>query len=227
MTNHRSSTDAQFDTHLGTLTESTLDAKITAWEALQADLGVEKTEVEGHRTQVFKHRKKVTDMLADLDTLKSYASAVQGEVTQAELDAVIASVAALQPPTPLVYSGLNDSDDIPISKTDRFVILKHDQVEGLICTLPADATTGTTIFIKNMQTSSSPVQGWGVGVGQSLKIRPAQGQTPIHTIDYRFTHLLLDPSASTGDEMTTQNETCRLVFISGTSPTWLNSLDSY
>ena len=188
MTNHRASTDAQFDIHLGSLTESTLDAKITAWEALLADLGGEKTEVEGHRSQIFKHRKKVSQMLEDLATLKSYASAVQGEVTQAELDAVIASVAALQQPTPVVYSGLDDEDDIPILKTDRFVVMKHDQKEGLICTLPADATTGTTIFIKNMQTGSAPVQGWGVGIGHAIKVRPAQGQSPAHTIDFRFTH---------------------------------------
>jgi len=67
MTSHRASSDSQFDTHLATLSESSLDAKISAWTSLSSDLSGEKTELHSHQSQVTKHRKKVADMLIDLE----------------------------------------------------------------------------------------------------------------------------------------------------------------
>ena len=224
MSNHRASTDAQFDAHLATLTETTLDAKIAAWTALQTDLDGEKTEVDGNRSQVFKHRKKVADMLEDLATLKSYASAVQGEVTQAELDAVIADVTALQAgSTVTVVENLSDNDDIAILATDSIVLVKHDQKTGLVCTLPSDAAHGKIISIKNFQIGDA-----SQGGNYIVTVRPAQGQTPAHTIDHKFNSLELKCSTIAGGLMSDENETCRLLFLNDVSnPTWCALNDAY
>ena len=224
MSNHRASTDAQFDAHLATLTETTLDAKIAAWTALQTDLDGEKTEVDGNRSQVSKHRKKVADMLEDLATLKSYASAVQGEVTQAELDAVIADVTALQAGstvTPTVVEHLSDNDDIAILATDSIVLVKHDQKTGLVCTLPSDAANGKIIVIKNYHIGDA-----SQGGNYIVTVRPAQGQTPAHKIDYKFDSLELKASTIASGLMSDENEAARLMYYN-LDRTWISLQDAY
>ena len=76
MTSHRQSSDSQFDTHLSSLADDTLANKKTAWTSLKSDLGGENTELFGHQNQISKHRKKVNDMLEDLETLEAFQLAV-------------------------------------------------------------------------------------------------------------------------------------------------------
>ena len=77
-----------------------------------------------------------------------------------------------------------------------------------------------------MQVGDEPVQGWGSSNGHAVKVRPAQGQTPAHTIDFRFEELILEPSSSTGVTMATENEACRLVWLSA-SNTWVATGETY
>lgn len=72
MTSHRQSSDSQFDTYLSSLADDTLANKKTAWTSLKSDLGGENTELFGHQNQISKHRKKVNDMLEDLETLEAF-----------------------------------------------------------------------------------------------------------------------------------------------------------
>jgi uncharacterized membrane-anchored protein YhcB (DUF1043 family) len=223
MTNHRSSTDAQFDTHLGTLTESTIDAKITAWEALQTDLGGEKTEVEGHRSQVFKHRKKVADMLEDLDTLKSYA---QVGITQAQLDAVIADVTALQAPTAVtVYTPTSNNQDTQILQSDKVVLIKFVQLQGLTATLPSTGLVdGQQIVIKCYHVGDGSQQ--DIGVDYLITVRPASGQTPAHKIDYKFDSLTLNANSLASGDYASPNEACRLIW-NAADASWIDCADNY
>ncbi|MFP6673906.1 MAG: hypothetical protein VB878_02405, partial [Pirellulaceae bacterium] len=75
------------------------------------------------------------------------------------------------PITPVVIENLSANDNTTLQATDRVVFFKHSQVHGLICTLPASGVSnGHTIYIKNLQTGSSPVRGWGSGGGSGHAI---------------------------------------------------------
>ena len=204
MTNHRASTDQTFQTHLDSLTETSLDAKLTAWEALQTDLSVENTETAGHRSQLSKHRVKVDEMVENLETLKAFE---QSQTTNVIL--------------PTVYSGLDTDDEIPILVTDRIVVLVHDQVTGLIATLPANPTNGQVMIIKNMHTGTASYQD-----EYKVVVRVQPSQTPAHFIDYKYTELELNVATSTTTLMDDENEACRLVWYEP-AKTWLNINDSY
>ena len=72
MTTHRLSTDNEFDTHLSTLTVTSLDNKVTAWSGLKTNLDTEKDLLHGQRGQLTTHDAKVAQMIADLKTLKAF-----------------------------------------------------------------------------------------------------------------------------------------------------------
>jgi len=74
MTTHRLSTDNEFDTHLSTLTVTSLDNKTTAWSGLKTNLDTEKLLLHGQRGQLTTHDDKVAQMIADLKTLKAFES---------------------------------------------------------------------------------------------------------------------------------------------------------
>ena len=154
----------------------------------------------------------------------------------AEKTQILTDVASLQtahPITPVIIENLSDNTDIAIAASSRVVFIKHTELYGLIATLPSTGmANGMTVYIKNMQVGDEPVQGWGSANGHAVKVRPAQGQSPSHTIDFRFDELILEPSSSTGATMTTENEACRLVYLSGDGtqqdpPTWVATLDAY
>ncbi len=162
--------------------------------------------------------------IVDMDTRLTAVFSV------AEKTAILADVATLQtahPVTPVVIENLSDDDDIAIAASSRVVFIKHTEVYGLIATLPASGVAnGHTIYIKNMQVGDEPVQGWGSSNGHAVKVRPAQGQSPSHTLDFRFEELILEPSSSTGATMSSENEACRLVYLSA-SKTWIATTDAY
>ena len=130
------------------------------------------------------------------------------------------------PITPRVVEGLSNGGAITILATDRVVIVKHSQIYGLICTLPSSGVTnGHTIYIKNLQTGSSPLRGWGNsgGSGHAVKVVPGSA---LHKIDSRFDEITLEPSDSTGVAMDNENESCRLVWLSA-SDTLVQTSDAY
>lgn len=155
-----------------------------------------------------------------------------GVFSSAEKTAIQASVIELQtahPVTPRIVENLSDNDEIAITASDRLVFVKHSEVSGLICTLPSSGmANGHTVYIKNLQIGSNPQRGWGSAV-HAVKVRPATNQTPIHTIDFRFTELTLEPSNSVGIAMDNENESCRLVWLENVSGggTWCQTSDSY
>ena len=172
----------------------------------------------------FKNDQGVT--VVDMDTRSQ-----PGVFSAAEKVAIQADVTALQtahPITPVVIENLSANDNTTLQATDRVVFFKHSQVHGLICTLPASGVAnGHTIYIKNLQTGSSPVRGWGSGGGSGHAIKVVPGDAA-HKIDIRFDEIILEPSSSTGVAMENENEACRLVWLSGTTPpTWVQTSDSY
>ena len=134
---------------------------------------------------------------------------------------------ALQNPiTPVVVENLSNNDNTTLQATDRVVFFKHSQLHGLICTLPSSGVAnGHTIYIKNLQTGSSPVRGWGSGGGSGHAIKVVPGDVA-HKIDSRFTEITLEPSDSTGAAMDNENESARLVWLSA-SNTWVQTSDAY
>lgn len=153
-----------------------------------------------------------------------------GVFSGAEKTQILADVVTLQtahPITPRVVEPVNDDDEINILATDRLVFVKHSEVSGLICTLPSTGmANGMTVYIKNLQTGSNPQRGWGSSPAHAVKVRPAQGQNPAHTLDFRFSELTLEPSDSVGNALDNENESCRLVWLSS-SNTWCQTSDSY
>ena len=162
--------------------------------------------------------------ILDMDTR------LQSVFSASEKTALEASVTALQtahPITPVVIENLSDDDDIAITATDRVVFIKHTELFGLICTLPSSGVAnGHTLYLKNLQIGDDPIQGWGSSNGHAVKVRPAQGQNPAHKIDFRFDELILEPSSSTGVTMATENEACRLVWLSA-SNSWIATGEAY
>ena len=152
-----------------------------------------------------------------------------GVFSAAEKVAILADVATLQtahPITPVVIENLSNNDNTTLQATDRVVFFKHSELYGLICTLPSSGVAnGHTIYIKNLQTGSNPVRGWGNsgGSGHAIKVVPGDAA---HKIDMRFDEITLEPSNSTGVAMDNENESARLVWLSASS-TWVQTSDSY
>ena len=124
-----------------------------------------------------------------------------------------------------VVSGLSDNDNIDILATDKIVLMKHDESTGITCTMPASGMThGQIITIKNSQFGDGSNQGFN---DYKITVRPAQNQTPAHTIDFSFTQLELNcTSDSPGGALSGVNEACRLMWES-TQNSWITLNDAY
>ena len=125
------------------------------------------------------------------------------------------------PSAPTVYENLSNNDDVPIFRSDKVVLIKHDQVTGLTATLPSDAQNGQNVVIKNYHI------GDGSGLGDyKITVRPAQGQTPAHKIDYKFDTLELKASSYASGLMSDENEAARLMWYA-LDATWISLQDAY
>jgi len=67
--------DAEFDTFLAALTFTTLAEKKTEFETVQTTINSEVTVHDAKRAQLRKHKKKVLEMLKDLETLQAHTDA--------------------------------------------------------------------------------------------------------------------------------------------------------
>ena len=72
MTTHRNTSDADFDTHLSGLSATSIDNKITSFTDVKTELDAEQSTLNNQRNQLRKHTQKVSDMLDDLNALKSF-----------------------------------------------------------------------------------------------------------------------------------------------------------
>ena len=125
----------------------------------------------------------------------------------------------------VVYDNLSDNDDLPILSTDRIVLVRHDEKTGIVCTLPSSGMLhGQIIVIKNYQIGDGSEQS---GNDFLITVRPAQNQTPAHTIDGKFTSLTLNATSDASGALTgTPNEACRLMWES-INKTWIALNDAY
>jgi len=147
MTSHRDSTDAQFATHLATLDETTLDNKITAWEALQVSLDTEKGTVHGQRGQLVKHKKKVSEMIDDLQALKAYSTGT--EIPALQSDVSNASFANLASISNHVFDiGSYKRGFVKISLSN--IAAKNEWFDICLKTSIVDATNSNAFFYVDM-----------------------------------------------------------------------------
>lgn len=154
--------------------------------------------------------------IIDMDTRQPDVTALQVAVTALE---------ALHPANPIrvVEPNAND-DDVPVLASDTFLLIKHSEKTGLTATLPSDAVNGSTVIIKNYQYGDGSEQ--GLGTDFKITVRPAQGQSPAHTIDYKFSHLELNANSLTSGDYGSENEACKLLYYHA-DRTWLAIQDSY
>ena len=83
---------------------------------------------------------------------------------------------------------------------------------------------GQIIVIKNYQIGDGSEQS---GNDFLITVRPAQNQTPTHTIDGKFTSLTLNATSDASGALTgTPNEACRLMWES-VNKTWIALNDAY
>ena len=148
MTTHRES--ASITAVIAGLSHTNITTKKSALETLKSALDVEQVLVDGELANLHAHREKVSGMIANLtntqDAEEYTVQDAQGVFSAAEKTQVLADIVALQaehPANPItVYENLSNNDDIPILASDKIVLVKHDQVTGLVCTLPSDADNG-------------------------------------------------------------------------------------
>ena len=151
---------------------------------------------------------------------------LQSVFSASEKTAIQASVTALEgkhPITPSVYENLTNGDNVQILNTDTIALIKHDQVENLTVTMPADAQTGQIIAVKNYHIGDG-----SQGGNYVITLVPAPGQSPnAHKMDYKFDSLELKASTVAGGGLLSDvNETVRLMWYS-LDATWISLNDAY
>ena len=233
MTTHRES--SSITAVIAALSHTNISTKKAALETLKSALDTEQALVDDELANLHSHREKVSSMISNLtstqDAEEYTVMDAQGVFSAAEKTQILADVVALQahhPSNPItVYENLSNNDDIPILASDKIVLVKHDQVTGLVCTLPSDATNGQVIVIKNYHIGDGSGGGGGGGGSYVITVRPAQSQTPSHKIDYKFDTLELNASSSSASGvMDSENEATRLIWYD-LDKSWISLQDAY
>ena len=148
------------------------------------------------------------------------------DAAEVEIDALDTRITALETISGVVvFDNISDNDDLPIASTDRIVLVRHSEKTGIVCTLPSSGMLhGQIIVIKNLQIGDGSEQS---GNDFLITVRPAQNQTPTHTIDGKFTSLTLNATSDASGALTgTPNEACRLMWES-INKTWIALNDAY
>jgi hypothetical protein len=192
MSNHRDSSDAVFDAHLATLDETSLDNKIAAWAALKVLLDAEKNAVATQRGQIVKHKKKVNDMLDDLDSLKNYSGVHSNTFSNI-----------------VVATATQNDETFNIARDCDFFILKHNNLSGLNVYLPTNPISNKIYTCKNCNTNlnnnNNPIF---CGVDPTQAINNAAYVGPQKTLDLQYDKVQLNSSSSTGTELDTSQKQC-------------------
>ena len=164
----------------------------------------------------FQNDQSVT--VVDMETRQPDVTALQTAVTALE---------AYHPANPIrvVEPSAND-EDVPVLASDTFLLIKHSEKTGLTATLPSNATNGSTVIIKNFQYGDGSNQDAFNNIEFKITVRPAQGQSPAHTIDYKFSYLELMANSLTSGDYAGENEACKLLYYHP-DRTWLAVQDSY
>ena len=152
------------------------------------------------------------------------------DAAEVEIDALDTRITALETISGVVvYDNLSDNDDLPILSTDRIVLVRHSEKQGIVCTLPSSGMLhGQIIVIKNYQIGDGSNQDPFASpeVNFLITVRPAQNQTPAHSIDGKFTSLTLNASSDASGALEGVNEACRLMWES-VNKTWIALNDAY
>ena len=160
-----------------------------------------------------------TATILDMDTRSS-----GGVFSSAEKTAIQDSVTALEgyhPVTPTVYENLSTNANVQILATDRFVLIKHDQVEGITVTMPSDAVNGQIITVKNYHVGNA-----SQGGNYIITVLPAPNQIVPHVIDFKYSSLELKASTVASGLLSDLNETVRLMWYA-LDASWICSNDSF
>ena len=161
---------------------------------------------------------------------EDYISPVSVDLDAAELeiDDHETRIVALEGAGVTIVSGIVDNDDIAILVTDKVVLIKHDEKQGIVCTMPATGMSqGQVITIKNMQFGDGSNQDPFASIDYLITVRPAQNQTPAHFIDFGFTSLTLNATGDApGGALSGVNECARLMWESN-GDTWIALNDAY
>ena len=153
------------------------------------------------------------------------------DAAEVEIDALDTRITALETISGVVvFDNISDNDDLPIASTARIVLVRHSEKTGIVCTLPSSGMLhGQIIVIKNYQYGDGSEQDPFASppVDFLITVRPAQNQTPTHTIDGKFTSLTLNATSDASGALTgTPNEACRLMWES-INKTWIALNDAY
>ena len=74
------------------------------------------------------------------------------DAAELEIDDHETRIVALEAAGVTIVSGLSDNDNVAILVTDKVVIIKHDEKQGITCTMPATGMSQEQVIsIKNMQ----------------------------------------------------------------------------
>ena len=87
--------------------------------------------------------------------------------------------------------------------------------------MPADAQNGQIFVVKNYQIGDG-----SQGGNYIITLRPAQGQSPAHKIDYKFDTLELKASTIASGLMSDENECARLLWYAPDA-TFISLQDAY
>ena len=202
MSNHRDSSDAVFDAYLATLTETSLDAKIAAWEALKVLLDAEKAAVATQRGQIVKHKRKVNDMLEDLSALKNFEGVHSNTFSNI-----------------VVTTATQNDQTFNIASDCDFFILKHANLSGLEVYLPTSPISNKIYSCKNCNTDPNNNNNSIIcGVDPTQAVNNGAFVGPQKTIDLQFDKVQLNSSSSTGTVLDTSQKQCfRGVYCAGES----------
>ena len=116
---------------------------------------------------------------------------------------------------------MSSNANVQILATDRFVLIKHDQVEGITVTMPSDAVNGQIITVKNYMIGDG-----SQGGNYIITVLPAPNQIVPHVIDYKYSSLELKASTIATGLLSDLNETVRLMWYA-LDASWICSNDSY
>ena len=147
------------------------------------------------------------------------------DAAEVEIDDHETRITSLEAAGVTIVENLVDNNNIDILSTDKIVLVKHDEKTGITCTMPASGMThGQIISIKNAQFgdgSNTP------GSEYLITVRPAQNQTPAHTIDFGFTSITLNAAnEAPGGALSGVNEACRLMWENN-AKSWIALNDAY
>ena len=150
------------------------------------------------------------------------------DAAEVEIDDHETRITALEAAGVTIVENLVDNNNIDILSTDKIVLVKHDEKQGITCTMPASGMThGQIISIKNAQFGDGSNQDGFGGIDYRITVRPAQNQTPAHTIDFGFTNLTLNASGDApGGDLSGVNEACRLMWENN-AKSWIALNDAY